>query len=89
MHWDSTPVPIEQIIHDIGLSLSYEAMADHISGYIERTDGTYRIAVNAFHPEVRQRYTATHELGHYIYHRDLLGEGVGDSGHIMQPIKLS
>ncbi|MEZ5709323.1 MAG: ImmA/IrrE family metallo-endopeptidase [Blastomonas sp.] len=78
-YWDSTPVPIDRIIADIGLPFSYEAMDDNISGYIERTDGTYRIVVNAEHPEVRQRFTAAHELGHYIYHRDLLGEGVGDN----------
>lgn len=78
-HWDSTPVPIEQIIRDLGLPLSFEPMDDNISGYIERRDGGYRIAVNANHAPTRQRFTAAHELGHYIYHRDLLGEGVGDN----------
>lgn len=78
-HWDSTPVPIEAIIRDIGLSLSYEAMDDNISGYIERQDGTYRIVVNANHAPTRRRFTAAHELGHYVYHRELLGDGVGDN----------
>jgi Zn-dependent peptidase ImmA (M78 family) len=78
-HWDSTPVPIDAIIRDIGLPLSYEPMDDNISGYIERQRGGYRIVVNAIHPPTRQRFTAAHELGHYIYHRDLLGEGVGDN----------
>lgn len=78
-HWDSTPVPIDEIIRDIGLPLSHEPMADNISGYIERRDGSYRIVVNANHAKTRQRFTAAHELGHYIYHRDLLGEGVGDN----------
>lgn len=78
-HWDSTPVPIDQIISDIGLPLCYEAMADNISGYIERSNGSYRIVVNANHAPTRQRFTAAHELGHYVFHRDLLGEGVGDN----------
>jgi Zn-dependent peptidase ImmA (M78 family) len=78
-HWNSTPVPIDQIIRDIGLPLSFEPMADNISGYIERQNGGYRIVVNANHATTRQRFTAAHELGHYIYHRDLLGEGVGDN----------
>lgn len=78
-HWDSTPVPIDKIIADIGLPLSYEFLNDNISGYIERSNGSYRIVVNALHPETRQRFTAAHELGHYIYHRDLLGDGVGDN----------
>lgn len=78
-HWDSTPVPIDVIIREIGLPLYYEAMDDNISGYIERQGDSYRIAVNANHATTRQRFTAAHELGHYIYHRDLLGEGVGDN----------
>lgn len=78
-HWDSTPVPIDAIIADMGLPLCYEALDDNISGYIERTNGSYRIVVNSNHARTRQRFTAAHELGHYIYHRDLLGEGVGDN----------
>ena len=78
-HWNSTPVPIDQIIQEIGLPLSYKTMDDHISGYIERRNGSYQIVVNARHAPTRQRFTAAHELGHYIFHRDLLGEGVGDN----------
>lgn len=78
-HWDSTPVPIEAIIEELGPRLDYERMPDNVSGYIERRDGTYRIAVNADHPPTRRRFTPAHELGHYIYHRELLGNGVGDS----------
>lgn len=78
-HWDSTPVPIDAIIRDLGLPLCYEPMADNISGYIERQNGSYRIVVNSNHAPARQRFTAAHELGHYVYHRDLLGEGVGDN----------
>lgn len=78
-HWDSTPVPIDEIIREIGLPLSYEAMDDNISGYIERQNGSYRIVVNSNHAPTRRRFTAAHELGHYIYHRDLLGDGVGDN----------
>jgi Zn-dependent peptidase ImmA (M78 family) len=79
-HWNSSPVPIEAIISDIGLRLDREVLDDNVSGFIERkADGSYRIVVNAFHSETRQRFTAAHELGHYIYHRDLLGDGVGDN----------
>lgn len=78
-HWNSSPVPIDTIIREIGLDLSYEPMADEISGYIERQGGSYRIVVNSNHAQTRQRFTAAHELGHYIYHRDLLGDGVGDN----------
>lgn len=78
-HWDSTPVPIDAIIAEIGLPLRYEPLDENISGYIERANGGYKIVVNSNHARTRQRFTAAHELGHYIYHRDLLGEGVGDN----------
>jgi Zn-dependent peptidase ImmA (M78 family) len=78
-HWNTTPVPIEQIIREIGLPLSFEPLEDNISGFIERQNGSYRIVVNANHAPTRRRFTAAHELGHYVYHRDLLGEGVGDN----------
>lgn len=78
-HWDSAPVPIDQVIRDIGLPLFHEPLEDNISGYIERSDGSYRIVVNSNHAQTRQRFTAAHELGHYIYHRNLLGDGVGDN----------
>ncbi|MEA3009921.1 MAG: hypothetical protein QOJ91_1613 [Sphingomonadales bacterium] len=79
-HWNSSPVPIEAIIQEIGLKLDREVLDENISGFIERqADGGYRIVVNAFHSDTRQRFTAAHELGHYIYHREFLGEGVGDN----------
>ena len=28
---------------------------------------------------MRKRFTAAHELGHYIYHRDRIGSGVNDN----------
>lgn len=79
-HWNSTPVPIETIIREIGLGFDREALDDEISGFIERIpNDTYRIVVNSRHAETRQRFTAAHELGHYIFHRELLGAGVGDN----------
>ena len=79
-HWDSTPVPIETIIGEVGLKFDREFLDENVSGFIERqADGDYRIVVNASHAPTRQRFTAAHELGHYVYHRDLLGDGVGDN----------
>lgn len=79
-YWDTAPVSIYKIAAEIGVKLSFEPMADSLSGWIERQDdGSYRIAVNSNHAPTRQRFTAAHELGHYIYHRDLLGDGVGDN----------
>jgi Zn-dependent peptidase ImmA (M78 family) len=79
-HWSRTPVPIEKIISEMGVDYEQEFLDENVSGFIERKpDGDYRIVVNAWHPESRRRFTAAHELAHYIYHRDLLGSGVGDN----------
>src|ERR1700710_1304831 len=77
---ESVPVPVFAIIEELNLGPSFEFLDENISGWIEREPtGAYGITVNAGHASVRQRFTAAHELGHYIYHRDLLGRGVGDT----------
>lgn len=74
------PVPVEKIAAEVGLGPIYEMLPDSISGAIRRrVDGAYEIVVNFTHPTQRQRFTIAHELGHYIYHRDLLGRGTGDT----------
>lgn len=76
----SVPVDVFSLLREAGLGPDFTPMPDHISGWIERrVDGSYRVAINSGHSRVRQRFTAAHELGHYIYHRDLLGSGVGDT----------
>lgn len=44
-------------------------MASDVSGKLEGKDGHWIMTVNSLHPEVRQRYTLGHELGHYLNHR--------------------
>lgn len=74
------PVPVFDILAELGLGPEFKWLDDDVSGYIERkTDGRYHVVINALHPPTRQRFTAAHELGHYIYHRSLLGAGVGDT----------
>ena len=74
------PVPVFDILRELGLGPTFEFLSDDISGWIERRpDDGYGVTINAMHAPVRQRFTAAHELGHYIYHRDLLGAGVGDT----------
>lgn len=79
-YMEQIPVDVYGLIREIGLGLSFQVMDDNISGWIERgADNQYTVAVNQSHASVRRRFTAAHELGHYIYHRDLLGRGVGDT----------
>lgn len=79
-HRDDVPVPVFDILAKLGLGPDFQPLADNVSGWIERREGgDYGVVVNSEHPLVRQRFTAAHELGHYIYHRELLGAGVGDT----------
>ena len=79
-HRGDVPVSVFEILEKLGLGPSFQPLADNVSGWIERrSNGEYGVVVNSEHPLVRQRFTAAHELGHYIYHRELLGAGVGDS----------
>jgi predicted transcriptional regulator len=80
-HREALPVPVFEIISEMGLGLEFRPLDDNVSGWIERSDNdeSYRIIINSNHSPNRQRFTAAHELGHYIYHRDLLGQGTGDT----------
>lgn len=75
----SVPVNVIGFANELGV-LVHEAWLDHgISGELMRlTDGRYQINVNATDRPTRRRFTIAHELGHYIYHRHLIGEGIDD-----------
>jgi Zn-dependent peptidase ImmA (M78 family) len=80
-HWHTAPVNIVQIIRDADIVYDEQRLGDEESGLIERFGRGYRIVVNADHPLVRRRFTAAHELGHYVYHRDLIGDGISDAAY--------
>ena len=78
-HAGEAPVPIEEIIEECGISYRERPLDEDVSGSLRRLpSGRYRIEVNADHALVRRRFTAAHELGHYVYHRDLIGDGIDD-----------
>lgn len=66
------PVKVKDIIKEIGLTYVERPMPQGESGYIEYDGWTCTIAVNANEGPQRKRFTAAHELGHFLYHRDLL-----------------
>jgi hypothetical protein len=77
----AVPVNIEGAIRALGLSLKKgdKELPAEISGYIRRLPGDrYEIASNGNEHYFRQRFTLAHELGHYVLHRNLLGDGVND-----------
>jgi Zn-dependent peptidase ImmA (M78 family) len=82
-HTQDTPVRVEAIARDLGISIIQDVMDPDIAGKIVRNSsspGGYAIYLNARDPERRQRFTLAHELAHYVLHRDLIGDGVIDDG---------
>ena len=75
------PVNVVQIIRDLGIRFRSQPMRDGKSGYIEHEDGQFTITVNSSEGSQRQRFTAAHELAHYLLHRDLLVERGGLARH--------
>lgn len=79
-HWNTAPVDVFKIARELGIEVNRVPLPENISGRIRRIDGDkFAIDVNRDHSTTRQRFTVAHEIGHYIYHRDLLGKGTGDT----------
>lgn len=75
------PIDLKNIVEDMGLELDMDAtLDDQISGELERmANGEFRISANGEHSLKRKRFTVAHELGHYMLHAHLIGEGVDDN----------
>ncbi|SDU46173.1 ImmA/IrrE family metallo-endopeptidase [Stappia sp. ES.058] len=74
------PVDVKAAAEAIGVRVFYDELPAGMSGKIQRDEnGKYYIVANINEPDERQRFTIAHELGHYIYHRSLIGDGVSDS----------
>jgi hypothetical protein len=74
------PVRVFDLARELGLGPIHEPLLGNISGLIRRkTDGEWEIVVNSTHALNRQRFTVAHEIGHFIFHRDRLANGVSDT----------
>jgi Zn-dependent peptidase ImmA (M78 family) len=76
------PVNVESLITELGIALIVEKLPENHSGRIETDGDFYTIYINANDGRQRQRFTAAHELAHYLLHRDLLEERGGLNRHI-------
>lgn len=74
------PVDVEALAEALGVDVAYAYLESDTSGMLERLSNGrgYRITVNALDPATRQRFTIAHELGHYMLHRQIVGDGVDD-----------
>ncbi|MCY3997597.1 MAG: ImmA/IrrE family metallo-endopeptidase [Rhodobacter sp.] len=74
----SPPVPVHVIPETMGVSFKEAYLDDEISGMIEREGSSFAITINAKDPHTRKRFTLAHEIGHYMLHKHLIGDGLDD-----------
>ena len=74
------PVDLRGLCRALGIDLFYDSLGKNISGHLKRVNkDRYKITINADQSEFRQRFTLAHEIGHFILHNHLLGDGITDS----------
>jgi len=81
-HTAQIPVKVSRICNDFGLEIVTAPLPARISGEIRPVDSLhskFRIKINRYESGVRQRFTAAHELAHYLLHRNYIGSGVVDT----------
>lgn len=72
------PVDVFALPKKLGIELNLACLGNTVSGMIEKSGEAFTLTVNEQDPETRQRFTIAHELGHYMLHRHLIGDGLDD-----------
>ena len=76
------PVDVLGMAHALGIRVEMHApLNPDISGRITLASPAppaYCIEVNGAHSEKRRRFTLAHEIGHFLLHRDMIGDGIQD-----------
>lgn len=75
---ETLPVAVELLPSALGIELKYAPLSSDISGMLENNDGKFTITINEKHAETRKRFTLAHEIGHFMLHRELVGDGLDD-----------
>ena len=74
-HLGPSSTDVHSIFRELGIRYTEAPLPRGVSGYLEFDGKTYSVVVNASDSEQRRRFTAAHELGHFVLHRDLLSDG--------------
>lgn len=78
------PIPIEEVPDMLGGSLIFETFSDeNLEAMIRKVDNTFEIQISPNKPQLRQRFSIAHEIGHLFLHmgyliNNTLWEEVGD-----------
>jgi Zn-dependent peptidase ImmA (M78 family) len=62
------PVPIHLVAQHLNLTLEAAALGDKVSGMLVVQGDQGAIGYNSAHARVRQRFTISHEIAHYLLH---------------------
>ncbi len=78
---NNLPVNIEGMIRLHGIELDKNAkLASKLSGEIRKIgEEDYKISVQEADHYYRKRFTMAHELGHFLLHKDKIGDGINDT----------
>ena len=75
-----TPVDLDGMADALGLTVERTPLGGDIAGKIERRARGYHVTLNSRDSARRRRFTLAHEIAHFVLHRDLIGDGITDSG---------
>ncbi|MGR3813389.1 MAG: ImmA/IrrE family metallo-endopeptidase [Cognatishimia activa] len=78
---ENPPVDVAGIIRNLGITYISEPMTRGKSGFIEHENGKFTIRVNSSEAPQRRKFTAAHELAHYLLHREMLVKKGGLARH--------
>src|SRR5437660_10321541 len=83
------PVDLMLVARELGLEVRERTdMTANEAGRIipdTKARAGFAIEVNANDNPRRRRFTLAHELAHYVFHRDLIGDGVFDDANYRSP----
>ena len=79
----SAPINVVGLAAAFGLKVYHDDLEARVSGKIikERAHGGssgYSIVINSNEAPNRQRFTIAHEIGHFLLHRERIGDGLVD-----------
>jgi IrrE N-terminal-like domain len=83
-HMQAPPINVAACAEAVGLKVYAMALPEGVSGMLQRDEALggesgFACFVDKTEPSVRQRFTAAHELGHFVLHRHEIGESHQDN----------
>lgn len=78
------PVPVEDIVKQLGIRLSFAPSEDY-SGILIKKEGATLMAINNNEPDTRRRFTIAHELGHFLFSKEPISVDYRNTSYIEKP----